>query len=208
MRALAIVAVALALTGLAGCPDEPGPPACVVGDPTQPIELALLSRDGGQQITPLHAPMTAVPLVVPEQGGQILLVGVRARNLDGCSLMLTTSLRDPCTDEVLTVERRPVLLAATADGWAEPAADSTSQWGNLAVCPNAGATRDLQGQRYLLRVAVEADDGRTAETSLEVVPTCAAGDDGCLCQCQAGYDLGDECPSDLEPGTPTACPAS
>ncbi len=132
---------------------------------------------------------------------------MRARNLDGCALTLTTSLRDVCTNELLTVESRPVLLAANADGWAEPPEQSTSQWGNLAVCPNAGATRDLQGQGYLLRVAITAEDGRTAEASVPVVPTCAAGNDGCLCQCQAGYNLGDECPGGLEPGTPTECPA-
>lgn len=204
MRALIFIAVTAIAAGCGG--DDDPPVVCTIGDPTLPIELELLSHSGGGFIERLESPMTAVPLVYPLQGGEVLLIGARARNLDACSATMTTSLRDPCTDEVMTVDVRPVHLEATADGWAEPNADARSQWANLAVCPNAAATRDLQGQSYLLRVVITTDDGRTAEASLPVVPTCPLGDSNCLCQCQAGYNLGDQCPVDLEPGTPTACP--
>jgi hypothetical protein len=205
MRALTFLAVTALAVGCGG--DDAPPIECTIGDPTQPIELELLTHDGGQTIAGLQTPMTAVPLVFPDQGGEVLLIGARARNLDACAATMTTSLRDPCTDEVVTVDVRPVHLDATADGWAEPRPDARSQWANLAVCPNAAATRDLQGQGYVLRVVLATDDGRSAEASIPIVPTCAADDITCLCQCQAGYNLGDECPADLVPGTPTACPA-
>lgn len=204
MRALTFIALAAIAAGCGG--DDAPPVECTIGDPAQPIELTLLAQDG-QTTAHLQTPMTAVPLVFPDQGGEVLLIGARARNLDACSATMTTSLRDPCSGEVVTVDVRPVLLEATADGWAEPRATAQSQWANLAVCPNAGATRDLQGQSYELRVVLATDDGRSAEASMTVVPTCDADDTTCLCQCQAGYNLGDECPADLVPGTPTACPA-
>lgn len=212
MRALTIIALTAltALTALAagcGADDAPPPVTCTIGDPALPIELELLAHDAGAGISHLQAPRSAVPLVFPDQGGEVLLIGARARNLAACSATMTTSLRDPCTHEIVTVDVRPVLLTDTADGWAAPDADHRSQWANLAVCPNAAATRDLQGQHYQLEVVLETTDGRRAEASMEVVPTCAADDTSCLCQCQAGYDLGDECPAGLVPGTPTACPA-
>lgn len=200
-------AAALLLLAVAACSDDAPPGACSIGDASLPIELELVARGDSPDVMEVDTPMTAVPLVVPPQGGLVLFVAARARNLDNCAVMLTASLRDPCSNEVVTVERRPVLLESTGDGWAGPDVDALSQWSNLPVCPSSAATRDLQGQHYLLRVALEASDGRTAEATMMVVPTCAADDLTCLCQCQAGYELGSECPTGLEPGTPTECPA-
>jgi hypothetical protein len=206
MRALSL-ALALALGACTS--SDPPAPECLAGDPSLPVELEILCMDAEHAVARLAQPMTQVPLVFPEQGGQILLLGVRARNLDSCALTMTASLRDPCTDELLAVEQRPVVLEPTADGWLEPRAGIRADWANLPVCPNVASTRDLQGQGYVLRIAIEDASGKTAETTLPVVPTCpdaSAGGDGCLCQCQAGYSLGDECPGGLVPGTPEDCP--
>src|SRR5687767_11515180 len=94
----------------AACPDDPDPPiTCPLGDLTQPIELEIIHRgiNGGVNTTTSSG---AVPLILPPQGGKVMLVGVRAKNLDGCPLTLTGALRDQCTGEVIALERRPVLL--------------------------------------------------------------------------------------------------
>ena len=81
MRALTLIAVtALA----AGCGADDTPPVeCTIGDPTQPIELELLANDGGQTISGLQAPMTAVPLVFPDRNVGGLVQQNVGRHEDG-----------------------------------------------------------------------------------------------------------------------------
>jgi hypothetical protein len=115
----------------------------------------------------------AIPLIEPPQGGQVVFVGVRARNLDGCGVVITATLRDPCTDGVIGVEARPVDLTVSPNGWGEPSAPADiASFANVPVCPSSAATRGLDGQRYVLEVDVRDRDKRTAHARLEVIPTC------------------------------------
>ena len=62
------------------------------------------------------APVTdggSLPLIVPPQGGEVLIIGVRALNVDGCPLTLSTSLALP-NGVVAAFERRPVTLQTAA----------------------------------------------------------------------------------------------
>lgn len=176
-------------------PDAAADGATTDGSPLAPeIELMYRSRDG---VATGCSPDAAVPLTLPPQGGFVLLVGLRAKHLDLSSLTITASIRDTVTDQVLSVEQRPVTLALGSDGWATPdMPDSLSNWSNLPACPMASATRDLFDQPYVLRIAAEDGTGAKADAKLTIVPTCEAGADGdlCRCQCKQGYTLGDPCP--------------
>jgi hypothetical protein len=146
---------------------------CPIGDLAQPVELVTVVRTPDGRTEEVRA-SGAIPLIEPPQGGQVVFVGVRARNLDGCGLILTATLRDPCTNGVIGVEARPVDLTASPAGWGEPASPADiASFANVPVCPSAAATRGLDGQRYVLEVDVRDRDKRTARVTLDVVPTCA-----------------------------------
>jgi hypothetical protein len=161
---------------------------------TPELQILYRSRDG---MAVSGAPDAPVPLTLPPQGGFVLLAGARVKHFDLASVMLTASLRDTIDDHVVSVEQRPVMLVAGADGWASPDQPMTLfNWANLPTCPAASATRDLDAQPYVLRIAIADGSGATAEQKLEIVPTCEAGANGdlCRCQCKRGYKLGDPCP--------------
>ena len=197
MRTLLIV-IAFAACGSHGSPARPdaaADSAATDAPPNAPeIELVYRSREGAPVA---GMPDAAVPLTLPPQGGFVLLVGVRAKHLDLASVMITASIRDTVSDQVLGVEQRPVTLAVGADGWAIPdMPESLSNWANLPACPMASATRDLFDQPYVLRIAVDDSRGAHADAKLTIVPTCEAGSagDSCRCECKRGYMLGDPCP--------------
>ncbi len=162
--------------------------------PTPIIELLYRSADGEAIIVTDGA---AVALTEPPQGGLVLLVGMRAKNLVGPHVDITASIRDTVDNQVLSLEQRPITVEADSAGWLVPVdASSFINWSNLPACPIAAATRDLHGQPYLLRVGVVDERGAMAEARLPIVPTCASGPDGdrCRCLCDADYVLGSGCP--------------
>jgi len=166
-------------------------------DPAGPPEIEIMyrSRDG---MAVACASDAQVPLTVPPQGGMVLLVGMRAKNLaSNSNITLTASIRDTIDDQLLSVEQRPVQLTRGSGGWATPDDPSSLvNWANLPACPISSATRDLYDQPYVLRIAIEDEAGAMAEAKLSIVPTCESGPDGdlCRCQCDHRYVLGDPCP--------------
>jgi hypothetical protein len=188
-----------ALGALAACSD-PQNPKCsgFVGDAQKPVELDLLLLGADAQVE------TAVdggraPLVLPSQGGRVVFVGLRARNLDTCAVQIIGSLRDPPSGRVVGLEGRPVNLTASGDGWALPTEPTQpSSFANVAVCPNHASSRDLMDQPYELTLSLTDHEGRTAEKTLTVTPFCAepSNQAGCRCICREGYVLGDTCSAD------------
>jgi hypothetical protein len=179
----------------------------VIGDRALDPEIELVFRTADGQLADLVAG-GEVPLIQPPQGGKVVLVGVRARNVDGCGLQLTASLRDPCTDRIIGLESRPVNLRAGADGWGEPSQPAElSDYANLAACPSAAAVHDIEGEPYLLRIRVDDGDGREASAEAMIVPVCAEPElvDQCKCECSFDYVLGDPCVPEID-GGPTGCP--
>jgi hypothetical protein len=201
--AAAAAAVAAALAGATGCGDDdpatPDAAPCDVGDPTATPELQVITQVAGA-----IAPVTdggTLPIVVPPQGGHILLVGVRVKNVSLCGATIGVALRDPCDNGVLGIERRPVAWRVADDGFAEPAQPmEISDYANVAVCPNGAGDRDIDGQPYQLEVRFYEAGGRVAERILATTPTCDAGDTYCTCDCDSDYDLGGDCPTDPDAG--------
>lgn len=199
---------------LSACPDgegvDAGPQPCPIGDLNQPVEMQVVHRtvDGGLEPTGENA---LVPLIEPPQGGRVIFVGVRARNLDACSAFLVASLRDACTGQLIGVERRPVLLEPAGDGWAQPKQPvEISNYANLPLCPTPSvANKDVEGELYRLEVKISDGANRSAQASLQIEPYCAEPQtlDRCLCLCDVDYVLGAACPADVDSGVPLgSCP--
>jgi hypothetical protein len=206
--AAALVASSIAL-GCPGTEDPPRPDAsisCFVGDPSAPPEIEMIHLDSALEIVRTRAD-EAVPLIQPPQGGKVLFIAARARNIDGCPLTLSASLRDICTNQLLAVEERTVLMVPTEDGWLEPDQPmELSNYANLPVCPQIAATRDLEGELYDVRIRLRDRAGRIAEQTLRIKPECAEPDflESCLCECDKDYVLGQACVPDTDTST-TAC---
>jgi hypothetical protein len=140
-------------------------------------------------------PMDKIPLIAPPQGGWIVLLGVRAKNIDSLAT-LTTALVDTCDNQVIQIDRRPTHLEIGADGWG---LSSLTTFGNLPVCPQLTATRDLHDVPYMVTVSVEDSDGQKVTSSLTVVPTCPTDAPRCTCECDRDYVVGNECPTIVTP---------
>jgi hypothetical protein len=188
----AVVAMAACSGGGIGTPQPQG---CFVGDQAAAPMINLVHRTVEGTTTPV-TDGDSLPLIVPPQGGEVLIVGVRALNIDGCPLTMATSLA--LTDGVVAAfERRPVTLQAAADGWLEPVNPAgLANFANLPACPIAGLDQAIDGESYRLTVEVEDRGGRRTQASATIVPTCDAAADPvkCHCLCAAHYVLGSPCP--------------
>ncbi len=192
-------ACALAMGACASGPGSATPPApaagCFSGDPSSPPAVTLVAQASGGTLAPVVDGGT-LPLVVPPQGGEVLVVGVRALNLDGCPLTLSTTLALASSGLVAAFERRPVALQRAADGWLEPQNPAgLANFANVQACPIAGLGQAIDGEPYVLTIQVEDSAGRQAQASATVVPTCDGSPSPatCRCQCGAGYVLGSTC---------------
>lgn len=173
-------AVVLAGLTLAACGD-PAAPACEV---PADVELGLVAATAAGELRDLAAG-DDVPLMFAPQGGHIVLVAPRLRDLPGCTVDVTAALRDKTNNRVIGLEQRPIELVPRADGWAVPA-DPTSLAGlaNLAVCPSSAASTTVNDNVFQLEVSVDAGDGVARPMlALDVVPRCAADDSYCACDC-------------------------
>ena len=85
-------------------------------------------------------------------------------------------------------------LAIAADGWGRPIGEQFFSLANVAVCPNAGTTRDVFGNPWELEVRV-SDGARDGTARVIVVPDCDGSADPALCRClcKTTYMPGD-CP--------------
>lgn len=197
---------------LFACTKEPEPEplaSCFVGDPSQPAEIQLVHHTESGVVAPI-TDQGEVPLILPPQGGKVMLIGVRARNLDGCPLTIATAIIDPCTEAVVAFERRPVVLQPTGDGWLEPLQPAEiSNYSNLPACPRASLTRDVHGQPYTLRVSVEDKDKRKVQQDVTITPTCSQPEfaEQCRCECSQGYVLGGACDPNQDAGVAPSCDA-
>ena len=191
-------AVALVLIAACGGDDGPAPVSCPIGDRSQPIELVPVAWAGTLDPPVDLADGAVVPLRRPLQGGKVIFVGVRARNVDGCAARLTGALRDAQNGEVVALEARPTRLVARADGWGVPEEPFLASLANVAACPNADADRDLDGNPWRLELRLDEDGGRSATVTVTIVPRCLQLDeqDECACECDSDFVIGGACPVD------------
>jgi hypothetical protein len=181
---------------------------CFAGSEAAPPEMIIVHQTASGTIAVTMAEGT-VPLIQPPQGGRVIFVGARARNVDGCPINISSLLRDPCTNRIVGYETRDVLMKPTGDGWIEPEfPDQLANYSNLAACPVGAATRNINGERYVLEVRLTDVAGRTVEQHIPVTPACAQPEnrDECVCLCRAKFVLG-ACPEMTDAGVATStCP--
>lgn len=181
---------------VAACGSSEEDDECFVGDRAAAPDIAIVHRTLGGEWADV-TPGTELALILPPQGFKVLMIGVRARNVNGCGLQLTGSLLDEGTGRLYGTEQRPVMLVPEGE-WLVPARPAAlSNYANVSVCPNPEAERDLYDQPWSVRVRIRDVEGRTAEATVSnVVPVCAEPEvEGqCRCECSRGYVLGQVCP--------------
>lgn len=187
---------------LAGCQSE-----CklgVIGDTSSPPTLELIAL-GNDQKTINVTDHGTVPIYLPPQGGRVIMIGVRARNLIACGAQLTGSLRDSSTGQ-RRLDSRTINLVANEDGSGGTVDGDISTYANIPVCPNQWAQGSVFDSEYTLTVSVVDQAQRTATATIAVVPTCVGGSPAieaeCRCLCKAGYVLGEDCSAGTDGGTP------
>lgn len=185
--------------GASGAGGQGGAVTCgkpFIGDPSLPIELSLTIR-GVDAVSSSLSDGQAVPLITPPQGGKVLFLGLRARNLSPCSVTITGTLRDPATT-LSRVDGRVINLRATGDGWGASVDTDISTFANIPVCPNQWQDTDAAGAPFELSLALTDAQGRTAGASVTATPTCAETEPSlakeCACTCRKGYVFGQTCP--------------
>ncbi len=174
------------------------------GDEAQEAQVQLVYRtvDGGVAVMDEN---TEIPLLLPPQGGKVLLIGVRARNLDLCALGISTAIHDECTaldggfGRIVGREGRPLRLVPSDDGWAYPdRPDTLTNFSNVPACPNSAFSRDIDGEPYLVRARLldrSSLPQRDYIAEAHIIPVCAEPEHlgECTCQCDADFILGQEC---------------
>ena len=185
---------------VAGCGDDAAPDGglCIVGDPTQPAELQVVARG----LAPVADGDTLL-LETPPQGGHVIFAGVRVKNADLCGASLQAAVRDPCTNRVLGIERRPIAWRIAEDGFAEPAQpQEISDYANVPLCPNAAAADDLDGPALQLELRFYPSGADPVDLTMAITATCADNDapNLCRCECDSDYELGVQCPADADGG--------
>lgn len=177
-----------------------------VGDPSKPLEFEITYR-GNDGLVHALAEGGRVPLVTPPQGGKVLFVGVRARNLSPCGVELVGALRDPTTAKVTIDGRSGLTLADDGGGWVASDNGAIANFANISACPNQWASVDIFDKPFSLAVTLTTtgptklgDDTtiekRKKEVVITVTPDCdgdTSGATACTCVCKAGYSLGQVC---------------
>jgi len=165
-----------------------------VGDEAAAPEVVLTTLGADNSTQPLD-PGGKVQMLIPPQGGRVIFIGVRARNLAPCGVQLLGSLRDPASGEV-RLDSRTVNLQPTSDGWAASQDGQIADFANVPVCPNQWSSKDLYDAPYEIAVTVTDGRKRSGQSTMQAVPTCVDGDAFCRCICGRDYVLGQSCAPD------------
>jgi hypothetical protein len=137
-----------------------------------------------------------VDLIRPPQGGFVIFVGARVRNLHDPTVELRGRLLNPSSGALVTEEGRVVDLNPTPGDptvWL-PDLRSYTNVSNVPVCP-ASTNQDSYGVPFSLEVRVtEKISGRAGVGRRKVTLACRQSDAAqlqlCQCECAAGFVLG------------------
>jgi hypothetical protein len=231
MSSVSSVIVAIALMGIAcssssGVGDDAGVPDAGVTDNDVRFvgdsdlapegELIVYEASSSPPRSYVHTEATPIKLQFGLQGGFMVLVAARVRNMDIGTLQITGTASDECFAPARAIGRTSnPMFAQEVDGWGVPdPVQGTASYLNLQLCPNLDSTRDADGHPYDLTVRVTDRARRTLELSTRFTATCAGADgpgqEACECQCDDQSTLGEECAvldlSDVTDPEPGQCP--
>ena len=142
----------------------------------------------------------AIPLTFPLQGGHVLMIGARIRNLHTTTIKIHGRLVSPIDGTIAGEDTRTVVVSPVEgdETLMQTNIETNSQVANVTVCPNY-APRAIDGQPWIVEITVTelyADAPRTAVGTRTVTPTCGANlpsQKQCQCECDADYVIG-KCP--------------
>jgi hypothetical protein len=187
----------VSLAGCVPCPhgpwgDDKGTPEVELVARTLAGEAELISGDGAQ-----------VDLTFPVQGGHVLFLGARVKNLAACKATLGARLIDPGRNEIAAEEKRTVAFSVAAgDGYGMSDVSDTTEVANVPACPNI-LVRDMVDAGWTVELSVVDATGRSAIVRREVVPVCRQEDPYdralCRCECRGDYSFG-RCSDPLDAG--------
>lgn len=198
---------------------EPTSDCGFVGTPGEAPVLELLFQDE-QHTLQVLVDGGDVPAILPPQLGKVLLIGVRAKNINTCDLAVTAGVFDDCTSppQLLGREGRPLQLVENpATGFAEPRdPDTLNHLANIPVCPNFRGERDVDGELVRVQFILTDGDGVEHDLQAHVRPFCVDNPNDpnavadCECECDAEYSFERACEEILrdDDALPTdTCPA-
>ncbi len=141
-------------------------------------------------------PGDSVDLWNAPQGGHVVLLGAKVKNMTSDTATLKVRFRRPDTGLIVAEEGRTVKMVPVPDepGVMQPDIRSRSQVTNVPLCPSYDHI-GVVDQSFNVEVIVTAlytDPVQSATTTLEVVARCSTPDDEafCRCECAADYFLG------------------
>jgi hypothetical protein len=131
------------------------------------------------------------------QGGHVVLVAAKVRNLDGDSVILRVRARYPDTPFIVAEEARLVKMVPVPGdpGAMQPELQTRTQVAHVPLCPDYDpvdiVNRPLE---FVVEVTSTAGEERQSGTvTLHLYPTCDTGSTDepfCHCECSANYVLG------------------
>lgn len=132
------------------------------------------------------------------QGGQVIYVAARVRNLNAEMARIEAALVDPDSGDVRADDDRTIVMKPVdgEESLFEPDIRSRNQVAHLLVCPNEDS-RALLEEAWRLEITISDVDGpRSASAELLVYPTCENRSSDtrprCDCECVPNYNA-DSC---------------
>jgi hypothetical protein len=179
-----------------------------VGDPNATMAVDVVAIGPNYKLRPIEEG-SDISLMFPPQGGRVMFVGVRARNVNPCAVRLSGALRDPVSKQV-RLDSRIINLQVTDDGYGQSDVTNIFTFANIPSCPNQWSSQDLMDVPYELTLSLTDKEERKVTKVLQVTPRCDEPGQvgGCRCQCDVDYILGMVCSGLPDAGVSDASDAS
>ncbi|HMI87675.1 MAG TPA: hypothetical protein VK550_26495 [Polyangiaceae bacterium] len=136
------------------------------------------------------------------QGGHVVLVAAKVKNLVGDTAILRVRVRYPDTPFIVAEEARSVKMVPVPgeEGTMQPDLRTRTQVAHVPLCPDYDPMDivDRPLEFAISMTSIGSEDLQSGAISLLLYPTCVPGsaDEAfCKCECRANYVLG-KCPRD------------
>ena len=177
-------------------------------DDDAPRGLVVLPAQFTEENMPLRmlAEGDRIDLWPAPQGGHVVLVGAKVKNLVGDTAILRVRVRYPDTPFIVAEEARSVKFVPVPGepDTLQPDLRTRTQVAHVPLCPDYDPFDivDRPLEFALTLTSTWGEEPQSAATTLQLYPTCVPGsaDEGfCKCECRAEYFLG-KCPRDAGVG--------
>ena len=172
-----------------------------------PRGLVLLPAQFTEENMPMRmlAEGDPIDLWPAPQGGHVVLVAAKVRNLVGDTAMLRVSARYPDTPFIVAEEARSVKFVPVPGepDTMQPDLRTRTQVAHIPLCPDYDPMDivDRPLEFALTVTSTLGEEPQSGAATLQLYPSCAASADEahCKCECRANYFLG-KCPRDAGRG--------